>query len=418
MFFKLVEKYKNGNLILQISIGIVLGILVGLFSKYLASFSMQSSQNLIEFVSIFGNLFTGALKAIAPILVFILILTSICTKEFTQNSAKMKNIVFLYIIGTFLASASAVIVSFIFPIELILNGVQKASNASPAHISDVFKDLLFKIVDNPINALSSGNYIGILAWAIGAGIALRHCSSEAKQIFIDINEGVLKIVKFIVKLAPFGIFGLVANSVAQTGSDGLLSYLKLLIILVFTMLFVAFVINALIVFIYTKKNPFPLIFICIRHSAVFAFFTRSSAANIPVNMSLCAKLGIDKDLYSISIPLGATINMAGAAVTIAILSLSAAHTVGIEVGLFQAILLSIIATFAACGASGVAGGSLLLIPLACSLFNIDYDIAMQVVAVGFIIGVIQDSTETALNSSTDVLFTAICSKNELNYNLK
>ncbi|MCW1359743.1 serine/threonine transporter SstT [Campylobacter sp. CCS1377] len=418
MFFKLVEKYKNGNLILQISIGIVLGILVGLFSKYLASFSMQSSQNLIEFVSIFGNLFTGALKAIAPILVFILILTSICTKEFTQNSAKMKNIVFLYIIGTFLASASAVIVSFIFPIELILNGVQKASNASPAHISDVFKDLLFKIVDNPINALSSGNYIGILAWAIGAGIALRHCSIEAKQIFIDINEGVLKIVKFIVKLAPFGIFGLVANSVAQTGSDGLLSYLKLLIILVFTMLFVAFVINALIVFIYTKKNPFPLIFICIRHSAVFAFFTRSSAANIPVNMSLCAKLGIDKDLYSISIPLGATINMAGAAVTIAILSLSAAHTVGIEVGLFQAILLSIIATFAACGASGVAGGSLLLIPLACSLFNIDYDIAMQVVAVGFIIGVIQDSTETALNSSTDVLFTAICSKNELNYNLK
>ncbi|EAJ6142042.1 serine/threonine transporter SstT [Campylobacter lari] len=403
LFSCAIKRYKDGNLILQICIGIVLGILVGIFSKDLAIFA-----------NIFGALFTGALKAIAPILVFILILTTICTKEFNHGSEKIKHIIFLYILGTFLASLSAVSISFVFPVELVLTDIEKASTASPAHIGEVFKTLLFQIVDNPIHALSSGNYLSILAWAIGGGFALRHCSNDAKQLFTDINEGVLKIVKFIVKLAPFGIFGLVANSVAQTGAAGLLSYIKLLIILVLTMFFVAFVINALIVFAYTKKNPYPLIFICLKHSAVFAFFTRSSAANIPVNMALCSKLNINNNLYSISIPLGATINMAGAAVTIAILSLAAAHTVGIEINFLQAMLLSVLAAFAACGASGVAGGSLLLIPLACSLFNIDYDIAMQVVAVGFIIGVIQDSVETALNSSTDVLFSAICSDNELN----
>lgn len=407
MFSKIIQSYAKGNLILQICIGIVLGILIGMLSKDIA-----------QMANLLGVLFTNALKAIAPMLVFILILTSICTKDFTQNNTKIKNIIMLYIIGTFLASACAVIASFLFPVELILEGIVKAENSSPADIGEVFKDLLLKIVDNPINALSNGNYLGILAWAIAGGIALKHCSNEAKQIFIDINEGVLKIVKFIVKLAPFGIFGLVANSVAQTGMQGLLSYAKLLILLVVTMLFVVFVVNALIVFIYTKKNPFPLIFICLRHSAFFAFFTRSSAANIPVNMALCAKLNIDKEFYSISIPLGASINMAGAAVTIAILSLSAAHSVGIEISYLQAFFLSILATFAACGASGVAGGSLLLIPLACSLFNINYDIAMKVVAIGFIIGVIQDSVETALNSSTDVLLTAICSQNDLNYNIK
>ncbi|CAG9468806.1 serine/threonine transporter SstT [Campylobacter upsaliensis] len=402
MFAKLMQRYSKGNLILQICVGIVLGIFVGLLSKDVAVVA-----------NFLGILFTSALKAIAPMLVFILILTSICTKDFTQKSAKMKNIAFLYIVGTFLASACAVGISFLMPTELVLEGVEKASQSSPAFMSEIFKDLILKIVDNPINALSSGNYLGILAWAIAGGVALRHCSKEAKQVFVDINEGVLKIVQFIVKLAPFGIFGLVANSVASTGAAGLISYAKLLLVLVGTMLFVAFVINALIVFIYTRKNPFPLIFICLRESAFFAFFTRSSAANIPVNMALCAKLGIDKELYSISIPLGATINMGGAAVTIAVLSLAAAYTVGIEVSFFQAFLLSIIATFAACGASGVAGGSLLLIPLACSLFNINYDVAMKIVAIGFIIGVIQDSVETALNSSTDVLFTAICSKDDL-----
>ncbi|EAK0449568.1 serine/threonine transporter SstT [Campylobacter upsaliensis] len=402
MFAKLMQRYSKGNLILQICVGIVLGIFVGLLSKDVAVVA-----------NFLGILFTSALKAIAPMFVFILILTSICTKDFTQKSAKMKNIAFLYIVGTFLASACAVGISFLMPTELVLEGVEKASQSSPAFMSEIFKDLILKIVDNPINALSSGNYLGILAWAIAGGVALRHCSKEAKQVFVDINEGVLKIVQFIVKLAPFGIFGLVANSVASTGAAGLISYAKLLLVLVGTMLFVAFVINALIVFIYTRKNPFPLIFICLRESAFFAFFTRSSAANIPVNMALCAKLGIDKELYSISIPLGATINMGGAAVTIAVLSLAAAYTVGIEVSFFQAFLLSIIATFAACGASGVAGGSLLLIPLACSLFNINYDVAMKIVAIGFIIGVIQDSVETALNSSTDVLFTAICSKDDL-----
>lgn len=407
MFSKIIQSYAKGNLIVQICIGIVLGILIGISSKEIS-----------EIANLLGILFTSALKAIAPMLVFVLILTSICTKDFSQSGAKIKNIIILYIVGTFLASACAVLANFFFPVKLVLDGVQTATNSSPTHMSEIFKDLLFKIVDNPINALSSGNYLGILTWAIAGGIALKHCSNEVKQVFIDINEGVLKIVKFVVKLAPFGIFGLVANSVAQTGAQGLLSYIKLLFLLVATMLFVTFVINALIVFFYTRKNPFPLIFICLRHSAFFAFFTRSSAANIPVNMALCAKLGIDKEFYGISIPLGATINMAGAAVTIAILSLTAANTVGIEISLLQAFLLSIIATFAACGASGVAGGSLLLIPLACSLFNIDYDIAMKVVAIGFIIGVIQDSVETALNSSTDVLFTAICSKNELNYNIK
>ncbi|MCR2064735.1 serine/threonine transporter SstT [Campylobacter helveticus] len=404
MFAKLIQRYSKGNLILQICIGIVLGVFVGLVSKDAAVVA-----------NFLGVLFTSALKAIAPVLVFILILTSICTREFTQKSARMKNIVFLYIVATFLASACAVGVSFLVPTELVLDGVEKVEQSSPAFMSEIFKDLILKIVDNPINALSSGNYLGILAWAIAGGVALRHCSKEAKQVFVDINEGVLKIVQFIVKLAPFGIFGLVANSVASTGAAGLISYAKLLLVLVGTMLFVVFVINALIVFIYTRKNPFPLIFICLRESAFFAFFTRSSAANIPVNMALCAKLGIDKELYSISIPLGATINMGGAAVTIAVLSLAAAYTVGIEVSFFQAFLLSIIATFAACGASGVAGGSLLLIPLACSLFNINYDVAMKVVAIGFIIGVIQDSVETALNSSTDVLFTAICSNNDLHY---
>ncbi|EOX1264115.1 serine/threonine transporter SstT [Campylobacter upsaliensis] len=402
MFAKLIQRYSKGNLILQICVGIVLGIFVGLLSKDVAVVA-----------NFLGILFTSALKAIAPMLVFILILTSICTKDFTQKSVKMKNIAFLYIVGTFLASACAVGISFLIPTELVLEGVEKASQSSPAFMSEIFKDLILKIVDNPINALSSGNYLGILAWAIAGGVALRHCSKEAKQVFVDINEGVLKIVQFIVKLAPFGIFGLVANSVASTGAAGLISYAKLLLVLVGTMLFVAFVINALIVFIYTRKNPFPLIFVCLRESAFFAFFTRSSAANIPVNMALCAKLGVDKELYSISIPLGATINMGGAAVTIAALSLAAAYTVGIEVSFFQAFLLSIIATFAACGASGVAGGSLLLIPLACSLFNINYDVAMKIVAIGFIIGVIQDSVETALNSSTDVLFTAICSKDDL-----
>ncbi len=405
MFFKLFQRYRDGNLIVQICIGIVLGIFLGgLFPQVAPK------------VQLLGDLFVGALKAVAPILVFILVLTSICTRDFGKHGKQFQKVLVLYLAGTFLASLCAVIASFLFPTTLILN-LNGAQNASPDSIGTVFHTLLFKIIDNPINALATGNYLGILAWAIGLGITLKSCSEPAKTFFLDINNAVLKIVRFVVRLAPFGIFGLVTNSVAEAGSAGLLSYARLLVVLVLTMLFVAFVVNAAIVWMVSKKNPFPLIKICLKHSAIFAFFTRSSAANIPVNLNLCQKLGIEEDLYSVSIPLGATINMAGAAVTIAVLSLSAAHTIGIEVGFWQAFILSIVATFGACGASGVAGGSLLLIPLACSLFQMDYDVAMQVVAVGFIIGVIQDSVETALNSSTDVLFTAVCSKNELNLNL-
>ncbi|ANE32724.1 sodium ion-motive force-driven serine/threonine transporter [Campylobacter hyointestinalis subsp. hyointestinalis LMG 9260] len=399
------KRYMDGNLILQIIIGIVLGAVLG----FIANSGNQMALSIANSMSILGSLFVGALKSVAPILVFILISSSIIVKEF-GNANGLKKIIMLYLIGTFLASLSAVIASFLFPTTLVLQ-TNNAELLAPQSIIVVLKDLVFKMVDNPVHALSTGNYIGILTWAIGMGIALRHCAIETKKMFKDISEGITKVVKFIIRLAPFGIFGLVSTSVAQTGFEALGGYAKLLIVLVGTMLFVVFVINALIVYFVTKKNPYPLIMTCVKESAVTAFFTRSSAANIPVNMNLCKKLNLDEKLYSISIPLGATINMAGAAVTIAVLALSAVNTLNIQIGFLDAILLSVIAAIGACGASGVAGGSLMLIPLACSLFGISNDIAMQVVAVGFIIGVIQDSVETALNSSTDVLFTAIASKN-------
>ncbi|CUU76828.1 serine/threonine transporter SstT [Campylobacter hyointestinalis subsp. hyointestinalis] len=399
------KRYMDGNLILQIIIGIVLGAVLG----FIANSGNQMALSIANSMSILGSLFVGALKSVAPILVFILVSSSIIVKEF-GNANGLKKIIMLYLIGTFLASLSAVIASFLFPTTLVLQ-TNNAELLAPQSIIVVLKDLVFKMVDNPVHALSTGNYIGILTWAIGMGIALRHCAVETKKMFKDISEGITKVVKFIIRLAPFGIFGLVSTSVAQTGFEALGGYAKLLIVLVGTMLFVAFVINALIVYFVTKKNPYPLIMTCVKESAVTAFFTRSSAANIPVNMNLCKKLNLDEKLYSISIPLGATINMAGAAVTIAVLALSAVNTLNIQIGFLDAILLSVITAIGACGASGVAGGSLMLIPLACSLFGISNDIAMQVVAVGFIIGVIQDSVETALNSSTDVLFTAIASKN-------
>ncbi len=405
MFTKLTKSYTDGNLIIQILIGITIGGILG----FIAHKSSVEAAIVVNAASMLGNLFVGALKAVAPILVFILVASSIIIKEFGQANG-LKNIIILYLVGTFLASLSAVVVSFIFPTTLVLQNTSNALASAPQSIIVVLKDLVFKMVDNPVHAISSGNYIGILAWAIGTGIALRHSSIETKKIFKDISEGITRIVKFIIKLAPFGIFGLVATSVAEAGFEAIGGYAKLLLVLVGTMLFVAFVVNAAIVYFVTKQNPYPLIMTCIKESAVTAFFTRSSAANIPVNMSLCKKLNLDEKLYSISIPLGATINMAGAAVTIAVLSLSAVNTLNIQVGFLDALLLSIIAAIGACGASGVAGGSLMLIPLACSLFGISNDIAMQVVAVGFIIGVVQDSIETALNSSTDVLFTAIASQ--------
>lgn len=393
----LIYKYANGNLVLQIVMGIVLGVFVGFISKELA-----------EAVSILGSLFVGALKAIAPILVFVLVSTAIATKEVGVQT-KIKPIVILYLFGTFSAALVAVTASFLFPVELVLIDAANTNLTPPDSVITVLKGVLFNMVDNPIHALQSGNYIGILVWAIAIGVAMHYSSNDTKNVFFDVSTGITKIVKFIIKLAPFGIFGLVSNTVAQTGFDALFSYGKLLAVLVFTMLFIAFVVNPIIVFVKTKTNPFPLIFTCVRESGITAFFTRSSAANIPVNMNLCKKLNLDENTYSVSIPLGATTNMAGAAVTITILTLATVHTLGISVDLGTALLLSIVSALAACGASGVAGGSLLLIPLACSLFGISNDIALQVVAIGFVIGVVQDSLETALNSSTDVVFTAACS---------
>jgi len=397
----IISKYANGNLVIQIVIGIVLGVLVAMVSSELAMS-----------LSILGTLFVGALKAIAPILVFVLVATAIATKEVGVETG-MKPIVVLYLIGTFLAALVAVLASFLFPVELVLIDAADKVLSPPDSVIDVLKTVLFNMVDNPVNALVTGNFIGILVWAIAIGFAMHYSSPETKKVFFDVSTGITKIVKFIIKLAPFGIFGLVANTFAQTGFSALLSYSKLLLVLVGTMLFIAFVINPIIVFIKTKKNPYPLILTCVKESGITAFFTRSSAANIPVNLNLCKKLNLNEDTYSVSIPLGATTNMAGAAVTITVLTLATVHTMGMSIDIGTALLLSLISALAACGASGVAGGSLLLIPLACSLFGISNDIALQVVAIGFVIGVVQDSMETALNSSTDVVFTAACHTEEI-----
>ena len=396
----IIERYVNGNLVIQILVGIVLGIIVAMISKDLAmSFS------------ILGTLFIKALKAIAPILVFILVAAAIVKKEVGVKS-NMRPIITLYFIGTFLAALVAVIASFLFPTKLVLLDIPTEQLTHPGNILDVLKTILFNIVDNPINAILTGNFIGILAWAIALGFAMHYSSSETKKLFEDASIGITKIVKFIIKLAPFGIFGLVAETFAQTGFASLIAYSQLLLVLVGSMLFVAFIINPLIVYIKIKSNPYPLVFTCIKESGITAFFTRSSAANIPINLSLCKKLNLNEDTYSISIPLGATINMAGAAVTITVLTLATVHTLGIQIDIGTALLLSVIASISACGASGVAGGSLLLIPLACSLFGISNDVALQVVAIGFVISVVQDSLETALNSSTDVIFTAACHKKD------
>ena len=396
----IIERYVNGNLVIQILVGIVLGIIVAMISKDLAmSFS------------ILGTLFIKALKAIAPILVFILVAAAIVKKEVGVKS-NMRPIITLYFIGTFLAALVAVIASFLFPTKLVLLDIPTEQLTHPGNILDVLKTILFNIVDNPINAILTGNFIGILAWAIALGFAMHYSSSETKKLFEDASIGITKIIKFIIKLAPFGIFGLVAETFAQTGFASLIAYSQLLLVLVGSMLFVAFIINPLIVYIKIKSNPYPLVFTCIKESGITAFFTRSSAANIPINLSLCKKLNLNEDTYSISIPLGATINMAGAAVTITVLTLATVHTLGIQIDIGTALLLSVIASISACGASGVAGGSLLLIPLACSLFGISNDVALQVVAIGFVISVVQDSMETALNSSTDVIFTAACHKKD------
>ena len=431
MFSKLAKRFADGNLIIQILIGIALGAVIGFWTHYqaapynelIAKGVSDAAQlaaakkdltdvanSVANFIAILGNLFVEALKAIAPFLVFVLVATSIIVKEF-GHAKGMQKVVVLYLVGTFLAAVVAVIASFLFPTELMLEGVESADMSAPKGIVDVLKDLIFKMVQNPITALSSGNYIGIITWAVGGGIAMRFCTQETKKVFQDVSDGVTKIVRFIIRLAPFGIFGLVAISIHKTGFEALAGYLKLILVLVGAMAFVSFVVYPAMVFVVTKKNPYPLVMTCVRESAVTAFFTRSSAANIPVNMALCKKLGLKEELYSISIPLGATINMGGAAVTIGVLALAAVNSIpSITVDFGDALLLCFISALGACGASGVAGGSLLLVPLACALFGIGSDIAMQVVGVGFIIGVIQDSVETAVNSASDVLFTAVASE--------
>ncbi len=398
-FSKIIEISNSVSLVVQILIGILLGI-------GLASFWPSAAVQ----VSLLGQLFVSGLKAVAPILVFMLVLASIANHR-TGEKTHIRPIVSLYLIGTFAAALTAVIASFAFPTELTLVVNERDANP-PEGVGEVLHTLLFKIVDNPINALVTANYIGLIAWAVGLGLALRVASESTKNSLNDFAGAITAIVKFLIRLAPLGIFGLVASTIATAGLQALIGYAHLLVVLVGCMLFIALVVNPAIVFWKIKKNPFPLVLRCLQESGVTAFFTRSSAANIPVNMALAEKLGLHEDTYSVSIPLGATINMAGAAITITVLTLAAANTIGVQTDFATALLLSIVAAVSACGASGVAGGSLLLIPLACGLFGISNDVAMQVVAVGFIIGVLQDSAETALNSSTDVIFTAAVCQSE------
>ena len=405
-FQKLVNKYMDKSLITRIVVCLILGAILGFVAQSINSEPLNGAAN---FAGLLGNLFVGALKAVAPILVFILILSAIVNKEFSGGGTGLKKVVILYLVGTFLASCTGVIFSFLFPTELALMGIEGANRPAPVSVLVVLKDLLFKVVDNPINAIATGNYIGIIAWAVALGVTLRYASEQTKKFFGDVSEALTKVVQFIIQLAPIGVFGLVCATVYETGLQALAGYARIVVVLVVAMVFVALVVNPIIVFVITKKNPYPLVFTCLKESGITAFFTRSSAANIPVNLNLCKKLGVNEELYPISIPLGATINMGGAAVVIAVMALAAANTLGISVDFGTALLLCVVAALGGCGASGVPGGSLLLIPLACGLFGISNDIAMQVVAIGFIIGVIQDSVETAVNSSTDVIFTAIAS---------
>ena len=381
------------GLIPQITIGIIAGVL-------LAVIWPDTAQS----VSLLGQLFISALKAVAPILVFALVTAAIANHQQGQPT-HIRGVLLLYVIGTLVAAVVAVIASFVFPTELTLE-LPEVSGNPPGGVVEILRNLLLSAVTNPVSALMEGNFIAILAWAVGLGLMLRQGRDATRQVVNDLSDAISGIVRAVIRFAPLGIFGLVANTLADAGICALLEYGRLLAVIVGCMLFVALVTNPLIVFLHTRQNPYPLVFACLRGSAITAFFTRSSAANIPVNLNLCDRLGVDADTYAISIPLGATINMAGAAITISVITLAAANTLGIPVDFPTALLLCVVSSIAACGVSGVAGGSLLLIPLATSLFGISTEVAMQVVAIGFVISVVQDSTETALNSSTDVLFTA------------
>lgn len=390
---KPLEQWNKMSLVKRIIIGLIVGIVL----------AMAAPEAAMP-ITIFGSLFVGALKAIAPILVFFLVSSAISQHK-KGHQTNMKSIIVLYLLGTFMAALVAVIMSFLFPVSLVL-GAGVENIAAPGGVVEVLKTLLLNVVDNPIKALFNANYIGILAWALLLGLTLKNAAASTKLMMVNVSDALTEMVRIVISFAPLGIMGLVFDAIATSGIGALLSYGKLLGVLIGCMVFIALVVNPIIVYVYIRSNPYPLVFRCLRESGITAFFTRSSAANIPVNMELCENLGLDKDTYSVSIPLGATINMAGAAVTISVLTLAAVNTLGIPVDFGTAFILSILAAVSACGASGVAGGSLLLIPLAASLFGIPNDVAMQVVGVGFIIGVLQDSFETALNSSTDVLFTA------------
>ena len=388
---ELLHKWNHISLVKRIIVGLILGAALGALLP-------QASV-----IGILGTLFVNALKALAPLLVFFLVLHSLSQHKKGANS-NMSAVIVFYLIGTFLAALCAVVTSFLFPSTLIL--AEQAEQAAPGGIADVLQNLLNSAVSNPSSAIAEANYIGVLLWAVVFGLAMREAGEGTKTVLGDISNMLSSAIRWVISCAPFGILGLVYTTVSDTGFESFLNYGRLILVLVGCMLLVALVVNPIIVYLAIRKNPYPLVFRCLKDSGIMAFFTRSSAANIPVNMKLCEDLGLDKEKYSVSIPLGATINMAGAAITITILTLAAANTLGISVDFPTALLLSLVSSVAACGSSGVAGGSLLLIPMACSMFGISSDIAMQVVGIGFIIGVIQDSCETALNSSSDVLFTA------------
>ena len=390
---KIIRAWNKASLIKRILIGMLLGASLGLLFPSLSG------------LGILGDLFVGGLKAIAPVLVFTLVANALSQHQKGQDT-NMKTVIFLYLLGTFAAALIAVLASFLFPVQITLSSAS-TEITPPDGIGQVLSNLLLNLVDNPLNAIVQANYIGILSWAVVFGLAMREASKNSKELLKTMAGVTSKIVEWIINLAPFGIMGLVFKTISDKGITSLANYGILLGLLIATMVFVALVINPLIAFFFMRKNPYPLVFKCLRVSGITAFFTRSSAANISVNMQLCQDLGLNPDTYSVSIPLGSTINMAGAAVTINILTLAAVNTLGISVDFGTAFVLSIVAAISACGASGIAGGSLLLIPVACSLFGISNDVAMQVVGVGFVIGVVQDSCETALNSSTDVLFTAV-----------
>ena len=392
---KILKVYTDSSLILRIVIGIAIGV-------GLAFLVPQAT-----WISMLGTLFVGALKAIAPVLVAVLVAGSLC-----QGSAKLDKrfglVIFLYLFSTYLASFTAVVASYIFPQTItLIESMKSESITAPGGMGDIITGLFQNLIANPVSAVAEGNYLGILFWSIIIGLALKKFAGEATQtMMLNFSDAITQVVRWIINLAPFGILGLVFDAVSESGFDIFVTYGKLMLLLVGTMLTVALIINPLIVAVTLRRNPYPLVFRCLRESGVTAFFTRSSAANIPVNMTLCEKLGLDRDMYSVSIPLGSTINMDGASVTITIMTLATAHTLGIEVAFPTAMILSFLSALAACGTSGVTGGSLLLIPMACSLFGIPDSVSMQVVGVGFIIGVVQDSMETAINSSGDVLFTA------------